>query len=88
MDLRKELNKFAEGLEQLRDEVKLQIHLAGLESKQEWDKAEEQWDQFQSKVDQITSGAKENAEDLFDKAEMIGEELKSTYQRIKDRLSE
>ena len=88
MDLKQELNKFAEGLEQLRDEVKLQIHLANLESKQEWDKAENQLEQFRHQLDQFASETQGNAGDMFKKAKIVGEELQSTYQRLKDRLSE
>ena len=88
MDLRQELNKFAEGLEQLRDEVKVQLHLASLESKQEWDKAEGQLEQFRTQLEQIATGTRGTTDDMIKKAKIVGEELKSTYQRLKDRLSE
>jgi len=88
MDIKRELNKFAEGVEQLRDEVKVQLHLASLESKQEWDKAEKELDQFRLQLDQITKETKGNTEDMIKKAKIVGEELKSTYQRLKERLSE
>lgn len=88
MDLLKELNKFADGLEQLRDEIKVQLHLASLESKQEWEQAEKQRDHFLAKLNEITKETSGSKEGLVEKAEMIGEELKSSYQRIKDKLSE
>lgn len=88
MGLLQELNKFAEGLEQLRDEVKVQLHLASLESKQEWERAEKQRDHFLAELNKISKEASVSKEGLIEKAEIIGEELKSTYQRIKDRLSE
>lgn len=88
MDLFQELHKFSEGLEQLRDEIKVQLHLASLESKQEWEQAEKQRDHFLAKLKEIPKDTKDNTDDLIKKAEMIGEELKSSYQRIKDKLSE
>lgn len=88
MDLFQELNKFAEGIEQLRDEVKIQLHLASLESKQEWEQAEKQREHFLARLDELAKETKSDAEELIGKAEMVGEELKSTYQRIKDKLSE
>lgn len=88
MGLFQELNKFAEGLEQLRDEVKVQLHLASMESKQEWDQAEKQRDHFLAKLNEIAQETKGKPEEMIKKAEMIGEELKSTYQRIKDKLAE
>ena len=88
MDLLNELNKFADGLEQLRDEIKVQLHLASLESKQEWEQAEKQRDHFLAKLNEITKETSGSKEGLVEKAEMIGEELKSAYQRIKDKLSE
>ena len=88
MDLKRELEKFTEGLEQLRDEVKVQLHLAGLESKQEWENAEKQREHFLAKLEQIARESKGNTDDLIGKATIVGEELKATYQRLKDRLSE
>ena len=87
MNIKEELEKFAEGLDQLRDEVKVQLHLASMESKQEWDKAEKEWEQFRLQLDQISGEAKENTDDLIGKAKIVGEELNATYQRLKDRLS-
>lgn len=88
MDLKQELEKFAEGISQLRDEVKVQMHLASLESKQEWDKAEKKLDQFRAQLDDITKEARSTSDDVVSKVKIIGEELESTYQRLKDRLSE
>lgn len=88
MDLHNELNKFAEGLEQLRDEIKVQLHLASLESKQEWEQAEKQRDHFLAKLNEIAKDAKGGADGLIDSAQIIGDELKSAYQRIKEKLSD
>lgn len=87
MDLKQELNKFAEGLSQLRDEIKIQLHLAGMETRQEWDNTEKQWQRFEQQLEQIAKEGKDPGH-LIDKAKMIGEELNASYQRIKQRLSE
>jgi hypothetical protein len=39
-DLKDELKKGLDHLQTLRDEVRVRLHLAGLDAKQEWDKLE------------------------------------------------
>ncbi|MGR9044162.1 MAG: hypothetical protein ACU83N_02630 [Gammaproteobacteria bacterium] len=87
MNIKEELEKFADGLNQLRDEIKVQMHLASMESRQEWDKAEKEWSHFRSQLDKISGEPKGNVDDLISKAKIVGEELNETYRRLKDRLS-
>lgn len=86
MDLTKEIAKFAEGLKQQRDEIILQLHLAGLDAKKEFEAAEKNWQQFKEKIADIGDETKETGEEFVQATKIIGEELKSAYKRIIDRI--
>jgi len=87
MNISEELEKLAEGLKQQRDEINIQLHLASMEAKDEWEKSEHIWDEFLEKLMEVNDETKETGEQLIHTTKIIGDELKSTYDRIKDRLS-
>ena len=70
-----------------RDELKVQMHLASMEAKQEFKDAEKKWEHFKEKASQVKDEAVETSEEYIAKAKIIGEELKETYSRIAKRLS-
>ena len=43
MDLKKEFDELTDKLNQQRDEIQLQLHLASMEAKEEWQEAEGRW---------------------------------------------
>jgi len=88
MDILEELETLAEGLKQQRDEIRLQLHLAGMEAKEEWEKSEHIWDQFLDKLAEIDDDTKETGEQIIHTTKIIGDELKSIYSRIKGLLSD
>ena len=87
MDLLNEFEKLNDALKQQRDEIQLQLHLASLEAKQEWEKSEQKWDQFINKLSEISDETKETTDELIHGTKIIGDELKATYTRISERLS-
>jgi hypothetical protein len=86
MDLKKEFDELTDVLKQQRDEIEVQIHLASMEAKDEWHKAEQNWDQFIDGMGVITDDAKETSAELIQTTKIIGDELKNTYARISERL--
>ena len=86
MDLKKEFDELTDTLKQQRDEIEVQIHLASMEAKDEWQKAEKNWGQFIDGLGVITDDAKETSTELIQTTKIIGDELKNTYARISERL--
>ena len=86
MDLKKEFDELTDTLKQQRDEIEVQIHLASMEAKDEWQKAEKSWGQFIDGLGVITDDAKEASAELINTTKIIGDELKNTYTRISERL--
>jgi hypothetical protein len=64
LDLKTELQKGAELLKTLRDEIKVKLHLGGMEAKDQWAKLEpELW-----KVERAAQQATESSKRLVDEA--------------------
>ena len=79
-----------EELKQKRDELRLQIHLASKEVKDEWDDLEEKMEDFSGKAKQFANDAelKKTGEGIGDALSQLGSELKRGYDRIKEALSD
>ena len=80
---KQELEKLMATLAQQRDELKLQLHLAKAEAKDEWDALEGKWEQAQGKLAQVQTAASESLEDVRAAADLLADELKNGYERIR-----
>ena len=83
MDINKEINELTETLKQQRDELKVKLHLFGMEAKDEWEKAEDNWDNFKNKSEHLASAGKEASKDVGAAVKLLGEELKNAYDRMR-----
>ena len=86
MNIQQELEKFRDGLLQQRDELVVQLNLAKLEAKEEWEHAEAKLEEYQCKLEAAAAEAKDASDDVWTRVKMLGEELKSAYERIGSRL--
>lgn len=68
-------------IKMLHDELRLQVHLLSMDAQQEWEKLEEKWNDFSEQA-----GLEESADNLSEALEKVGEELKSSYERIRRAL--
>jgi hypothetical protein len=87
MEVKEEFKNLLENLKVQRDEINLKLHLASMEAKDEFEKAEKQWVHIKAKAVEIADDTKETSEDFIAKARIVGEELKEAYHRISQRLS-
>jgi hypothetical protein len=88
MKMKVGFDKLVEKLKMERDGINLKIHLASMDAKEEFEKAEIKWDQVKNTASKIADEAVEASEEYIAKAKIVGEELKETYNRIAKRLSE
>lgn len=70
-----------EELETLRDEIKLKMHLASMEAKEEWGDLEKKWDNFNAQAKLAQSG-----EDISGALSLLGGELREAFRRFKQAL--
>lgn len=83
-DLLDELKKELEELQTVRDELKVQLHLAKADAKDEWERLQPRLLEAQDKLKQLGAQTREPAEDLkVATRELVGE-IKSGLQRIRD----
>ena len=80
------LNKLLESLKNDRDELRLQIHLAALETQDEWHKLEKQWHEFEPKITSFADEAKSSAHDVGHATLDVAKELGNAYHRLKKSL--
>lgn len=73
-------------LKTLRDEIRVQIHLAKAELKDEWEELEDKWDDVEEALEEAKKDAAEVAEEARQTVNVIVEELGDAYRRIKERL--
>lgn len=86
MSMKDDLNKLNETVKQYRDELRVQMHLAQQDVRDEWDDLDEYWDKFRQKQDDIRHDADGVGQDTRETAYNLGEELKAGYERIRKRL--
>lgn len=88
MSLQNDFENLLDKLNAEREQLELKLHLASMEVKDEFAEAEKQWQQIKQKAAEIADESLETSDDLIDKAKIVAEELKDTYQRIAKRLAE
>ena len=81
-----ELKTLTETLQQQRDEINIQLHLAKEEIKEEWEALEKSWEQFLTKVGTISKEADEARKDITTAAKELGHQIKEGYARIKSQI--
>jgi hypothetical protein len=68
-------------LQKLRDELALKIHLASMETKEEWEKLEAKWQSFST-----NAALDETAQNISSAVKLLGDEIKEGYRRLKKAL--
>jgi predicted nuclease with TOPRIM domain len=84
--IQERLDGLRQELEQTRDELRVRMHLANAELKDEWRELEQKWDHFEGRLKKVGSAAGESFDDMGDALELVGDELKRSYQRIRKSL--
>lgn len=73
-------------LRQQRDELKLQMHLAKADARDEWEKLEKKWREVEVKLDKAGAEAKASAGDVGHAVEQVAREISRAYDRIRKAL--
>lgn len=83
---RQRAEQLLQELQRKRDELRVKIHLAGAEAREEWEKAEKKWERLRSRLAVVGEAAEETGDDVGEALEQLGEELRKGYRRIRDLL--
>ena len=80
------LQRELDSLKRTRDELKVQLHLAAADAKDEFDKLETKWARVEAELNRIGAHAKEPLEDMAQGARGLADELRTGYERIRAQL--
>ena len=87
MDVSKErLAEVVERLRKERDELRVKLHLGGMEAKEQWDELEKKWNTLEARAGQAKQEVAEKAGDTRAALGVIATELEAAYHRIKNDL--
>ena len=75
--LKDEVKKNLENLQTLRDEVRVKIHLAGMELKNQWTKLEPRLDEVEKAAHDITESSRAALADAIKRLEQLRESLRA-----------
>lgn len=73
-------------LAQLRDELRLKIHLGAAEARDQWQALEDRWPEVQRTVHRLEEASAESAGEVKAAAKLLLEEVGEGYDRIRKSL--
>lgn len=86
MSDRDALSEIITSLKQQRDELKLHMHLAGAEAKQEYDRLSAKITELTDQYEPARQAAGETATNVFAALKLAAEEMKAGFERIASSL--
>ncbi len=87
MNYQQELEHLLGLLKQERDEIYLKLHLGQKDLQDEMDDLEKQWQDFRERGERALHTASESSEDVSAALSLLGNEIKSSFEKIKGTLS-
>lgn len=86
-------NKFEDSIEDAfediarqRDELRLKVHLAGMEARDSWEELEERWETLVARKAQLQRELQPTVDDARVAWMMLKDEILEGYRTIRDRL--
>ena len=70
-----------------RDELKLQLHLAKAEARDEWHHLEQKWETLHERASLVGEAASETSKEVGAATSMLAEELKRGYERLREAIA-
>ena len=87
-DQRSALDELIQSMKQERDELKLKIHLAEMDAKDEYDRLSRKFEELTSQYEPVSDAVKESADNLVAALMLAGEEIKNGFHRVRKAISE
>ncbi|MGR9092846.1 MAG: hypothetical protein ACU85U_19925 [Gammaproteobacteria bacterium] len=84
--MKQEIDSLVKTLKTERDELRLKIHLAEAEARDEWERLEPKWQRFHEKAQAVGGTAVEASHEIGAAAQLLGSELADGYVRIRDAI--
>lgn len=85
-DKRHERSWSLEEIKRMRDELRVQMNLAGKELRDDWEAVESKWNQLNRRMHPVKEAASDSASEIGKATKDLMREIGNTYQRIKNAL--
>jgi hypothetical protein len=82
-DTKKQFDAEFDTLRTLRDELKVQVHLAASEARDAYDDVEQKWDHAEAKLKVLGEEASDSAERVGEALQLVLDEIRDGYANIK-----
>lgn len=83
-----DLKDLVDALTQTKDELKVQIHLAGLEARDEYQRVSEKLDDLRKQYQPVSEALNESAGAVIAALTLAAEEMKCSFSRIANSLKD
>lgn len=80
--MKEQMDNTLETLAQKRDELKLKLHLLGMDARDEWEANEKVWHEVQSTAEEIRNSAGEAMDDVWVRFNTFTQELSDKYAKL------
>ena len=81
-----DVNSLIDDLKQQRDEIRVRLHLAKAEAKEEWERLETKWEHVRGKMGVVGREAGKTAQEVGTALNLAVEELRRGYERVRKLL--
>lgn len=81
-----DLDAIVEDLKRLRDEVRVKLHLAKADARDEYERLEHEWEHVRAKLGVIGEEAGKTATEVGSALRVAVDELRQGYQRMRELL--
>jgi chromosome segregation ATPase len=87
-DQRSRLDEAISKLKQERDELKLQMHLASMDARDEYDRISGKVDELSDQYEPVKDAVEKTAGNVFSALGMVADELTAGFHRVRKAISE
>jgi hypothetical protein len=84
--MKDDVDRLVGELKQIRDELRVRVHLAKADAKDEWAQLEKKWEHVRARAERVGDVAEDAAEEVGDAISKLGNELKKGYERVRNML--
>ena len=85
---RSALDEVIAKLKQERDELQVQMHLASMDAKDDYERISGKVDELSQQYEPVKDAVEESAENVFAALGLVADELKAGFRRVRKSISE
>lgn len=86
MNMKTDVDILIKKLREQRDDLKVQVRLASMEVRDEWEQLERKWEELVDKSKRLKNEVEPAVENVHTALNLLGSELKDGYKKIKNSL--